>query len=152
MVLADIQKREIADCLEAEMRCFYNRQTGEIKSIIDFEIWYDADKEPWLEDINEIEEHIEDYFAFDNMSSSDSFKIMADFVDNIVDSQIQSKLLNALNKPKPFSHFKSAVDDSGEYRMQWFDYKKSRYLDWVQRQIDLENRIVKLDGISDEFH
>jgi len=55
MVLTDVQIREIADGLESGMRCYYNRLTGDIRTIIDFERWADADREFWEEDLKEIE-------------------------------------------------------------------------------------------------
>lgn len=140
MDLTDVQIREIADDLESGMKCYYNRLTGDIKTIIDFEKWADADREFWEEDLEEIETHFDDFYVFDNLSTSDSFDIMTDFVDVISDTKIKSKLINALNKPKPFSNFKRAIDDSGEYRQQWFEFKASRYIEWVQGQIDFENR------------
>lgn len=142
MVLTDVQIREIADCLDAGMRCYYNRLTGEIKSVIDFNSWSDADEELWEDDLNEIEEHIDNYFVFENMSSSDSFKVMADFVDVVVDSRIQTILIKALTKSKPFRNFKHVIDNSGKYRQQWFDFKKSRYIDWVKHQIVIADGIV----------
>jgi len=141
MVLTDVQIKEIAEYLEAGMKCYYNRLTGEIKTIIDFDSWIDADEELWKEDLNEIDEHFGDYFVFDNMTSNDSFKMMADFVDFVVDSSIQTKLINALNKSKPFRNFKQTIDNSGEYRQQWFDFKRSRYLEWVKDQIETENEL-----------
>jgi len=143
MVLTDVQIREIADCMESGMKCYYNRLTGDIKTIIDFDSWIYADEELWEEDLNEIDEHFGDYFVFENMTSNDSFNLMADFVDVVDDSKIQSKLINALNKPKPFSNFKRAIDVSGDYRQQWFEFKTSRYIDWVKEQIDFENRKLK---------
>lgn len=141
MVLTDVKIREIADGLESGMKCYYNRLTGDIKTIIDFDSWIGADDELWEDDINEIDEHFGDYFVFENMSSNDSFNLMVDFVDVVDDSKIQSKLINALNKSKPFRNFKRAIDDSGEYRQQWFDFKMSRYIEWVKEQIDIENSL-----------
>lgn len=143
MVLTDVQIREIADCMESGMKCYYNRLTGDIKTIIDFDSWIYADEELWEEDINEIDEHFGDYFVFENMTSNDSFNLMADFVDVVDDSKIQSKLINALNKSKPFRNFKQAIDNSSEYRQKWFDFKKSRYIEWVKNQIDTENNLRK---------
>lgn len=143
MVLTDDQIKEIADSLEAGMKCYYNRLTGNIKTIIDFDSWIGADDELWEEDLNEIDEHFGDYFVFENMTSHDSFNLMVDFVDLVVDSRIQTKLINALNKSKPFRNFKHVIDNSGEYRQQWFDFKRGRYIEWVQDQIDTENSLSK---------
>ena len=143
MVLTDDQIKEIADDLEAGMKCYYNRLTGNIKTIIDFDSWSGADDELWEDDLNEIDEHFGDYFVFENMTSHDSFNLMVDFVEIVVDSRIKTKLINALNKSKPFRNFKHVIDNSGEYRQRWFDFKRSRYIEWVQDQIDTENSLSK---------
>jgi hypothetical protein len=74
-----------------------------------------ADEEPWEKDLKELEANWEDYLEFDNMSSRESFEIMADFAENIENSILHNKLINALNKLKPFRNFKWQIDNSGEY-------------------------------------
>lgn len=130
------QIEEIADNLDCGMRCYYNLKTGDLKTIIDFDSWIDADEEPWDEDLKEIEKNRSDYIEFEGMTSNDSFKIMTDFADNIDNKKIQDKLYNALNKSKPFRNFKWQIDNSADYRQQWFDFKKIRYIQLVKDQID----------------
>lgn len=143
MILTIDQIKEIADGLEAGMKCYYNRVTGAIKFILDSDRWIGADDELLEDDLNEIDDHFGDYFVFENMTSHDSFNLMVDFVDLVLDLSIQTKLISALNKSKPFRNFKNVIDNSGEYRQQWFDFKRSRYIDWVQDQIDTENSLSK---------
>ena len=139
MKLTDQQIKEIAENLDAGMKCFLNKRTGEIKTILNFDSWIGADEESWAEEINEIEENWSDYFEFENMSSNDSFKLMADFAESIDNPKLQNSLVNALNRSKPFSNFKWQIDNSGEYRQQWFDYKNKRYTEWVKDQTELLN-------------
>jgi hypothetical protein len=139
MKLTEKQIEEIADNLDSGMRCFYNLKTGEIKTILNFDSWNGADKEPWEEESKEIDDNWGDYFEFEGFESHDSFKIMADFTESINDTRLHDKLINALNRPKPFQNFKWQIDNSGEYRQQWFDYKKMRYIKLVKEQIDLQN-------------
>jgi len=40
------------------------------------------------------------------MSSRDSFNLMADFAESIDNKKLQDRLINALNKSKPFKNFK----------------------------------------------
>lgn len=133
--LTEEQIREIADNLETGMRCYYNTKTGELKTIINTENWLDADMEPWEDDIEEIEENWDDFIEFDNLESHESFEIMEKFAENIDDVRLQEKLFHALNKSKPFRNFKWVVDNSGEYREQWFDFKKQWYIRVVKNQI-----------------
>jgi hypothetical protein len=141
MKLTDQQIIEIADNLDSGMRCFYNKQTGEIKTIINFDSWIGADDEPWEEENRELEENWTDYYEFEGMSSHDSFSIMADFTETVDNLQLQKKLVNSLNKSKPFRNFKWLIDNSGDYRQKWFDYKKMCFIESVKEQIDNYNRI-----------
>ncbi len=136
MKLTEEQIEEIADYLECGMKCFYNLKTGEIKTILDFNCWIGGDKEPWEEESKEIFENYDDYFEFEGLESHDSFQIMADFAESVDNSRLQVKLINALNRKKPFQNFKWQIDNSGKYRQQWFDFKKMRYIQWVKEQIN----------------
>ena len=140
MKLTEKQIEEIADNLDSGMRCFYNLKTGEIKTLLNFDSWIGADEEPWEEESKEIDENWDDYFEFDRFDSHESFQILADFTENLDDLGLQNKLIKALNRPKPFQNFKWQIDNSGEYRQQWFDYKKLRYIQWVKDQIDLNKK------------
>jgi hypothetical protein len=140
MKLTEKQIEEIADNLDCGMRCFYNLKTGEIKTIINFNSWIGADEEPWEKESKEIENNWGDYFEFIGFESHESFKIMADFSEDIEDKRLQVKLINALNRPKPFQNFKWQIDNSGEYRQKWFDFKKMRYIQWVKKQVELSNK------------
>jgi len=139
--LTEQQINDIADFMDSGMKCFYNKSTGEIKTIPNFDSWIMADEEPWEEDLKELDENREDYLEFDNMSSRESFEVMADFAENIDDPILRNKLINALNKPKPFRNFKWQIDNSGEYRQIWFDFKRKRYIERVKEQIEEFNRI-----------
>ncbi|MCU4175117.1 UPF0158 family protein [Carboxylicivirga sp. N1Y90] len=131
--------KEIAENLECGMICYFNVKTGELKTIINSDSWELAEEEAWEEDINEIEENQDAYIEFHGMSSHESFNLMVDFTDMIDDLKLKERLIKGLNKPKPFRNFKWEIDNSGEYRQQWFDFKSSRYISYVQDQIELES-------------
>jgi hypothetical protein len=139
MKLTENQIKEIADNLDCGMRCFYNLKTGEIKTLPNFDSWIGADEELWQEDSKEIDDNWADYFQFEGFESHESFRLMADFAESVGDVRLQDKLINALNKPKPFQNFKWQIDNSGKYRQQWFDFKRMRYIQWVNEQIELKN-------------
>lgn len=44
--------------------------------------------------------------------------------------------INALNRSKPFRNFKWQIDNSGDYRQVWFDFKRRRYKEFVKKQIE----------------
>lgn len=143
MELTEKQIEEIAENLECGMRCFYNLTSGEIKTILNFNNWIGADEEPWEEELEEIEEHWDDYFEFVGFESHESFQIMVDFAESIDDHRLQNRLIGALNKRKPYQHFKWEIDNSGEFRQQWFDYKRMCYIQRVKDQIDLNNMDIE---------
>ena len=132
------QIETIAEELHCGLRCFYNIQTNEIKSIIDIDDQLDLTDE-LKEDLAEIEENWDDYFEFEKMDSRSSFQVMEEFIDAIPDERFQNRLINALNKPKPFRNFKFEIDNNGEYRQAWFDFKKQKMIEWVKDQIDSFN-------------
>lgn len=140
MKLTESQIEEIADDLDCGMRCFYNLKTGEIKTLLNFDNWIGVDEEPWEQESKEIDETLDDYFEFTGFETREFFRMMVDFAEGIDDPKLQDKLINALNRPKPFRNFKWQIDNSGEYRQQWFDYKKMRYVQWVKEQIDLNEQ------------
>jgi hypothetical protein len=54
---------------------------------------------------------------------------------------LQEKLFNALNRKHPFREFKFVIDNSGEYRNAWFDFKNKQYFEWVENQLVTHNNL-----------
>ncbi len=138
--LTDQQIIEIAGELDAGMIPFYHLESGELVVVPDLERFpYVNEEGLWQEDLEEIEENRDDYFEFTAMDSREAFSVMADFAETVEDQKIQDKLMDALNGPKPFRNFKWQIDNSGEYRKKWFDYKTERYIEFVKAQVDFYN-------------
>ena len=114
------------------MRCFYNIETGKIKTILDVNSWEYADEEPWIEESNKINKNIDDYYEFERFKSFESFQIMVDFTEQVEDNELKTKLNSALSNNKPFQNFKWQIHNSGEQRREWFEYKKLRYVRFVK--------------------
>lgn len=131
----------IADSLDAGMCCYYNLKTKEITEIPNFDNWM-SDEEPWQEDIDKIEENWGDYFKIEPMDSNSSFQVMVDFIDTVDNKNLKEKLIKSLNKPKSFRNFKWEIDNSGEVRQKWFDFKKTKYISWVNSKIEEENEFL----------
>jgi hypothetical protein len=138
------QIKEIAEQLDCGMRCYINKETGEIKTVLNFESWQTDNREPWEDVLNELEENWDKYFEVERMESYESFNIMVDFTETVVDTVLRNRLINALNRKHPFQNFKWIVDNSGPYRQRWFDFKNQRLLEWVKNQ--LENTDFKLEN------
>lgn len=137
--LTDKQIKNIAEDLDCGFICYYNKRTGEIKNMLDMDSWDGADEELWEEDQKELEENSADYIEFEGFESRESFIIMEDFAETVDDSKLRDSLINALNKRKPFANFKWQIDNSGDYRQQWFDYKNKRYIEHVKDQLEQYN-------------
>jgi hypothetical protein len=141
MQLSDDQIREIAGNMDVGMRSFYHLKTGEIEAIPDFEQLgaFEGDKELWQELLDKLDENSMDYFEFEKITSRESFEIMADYAETVDNQRLQERLYHALNRSKPFQNFKWEIDNSGEYRQRWFDFKNQRLFEFVQKQIDRYN-------------
>lgn len=53
--------KEIAENMDCGMKCYYQKKTKVITTIIDFESHIGADEEGWEDVINELDEHWGDY-------------------------------------------------------------------------------------------
>jgi hypothetical protein len=131
------QIKEIAGQLDCGFRSFVSKIDGEILFIPDTFKHPDIDMHAWSDEIKKIDANFSDYMEIEQMESRDSFKIMADFVDTLPDSNsLKGRLIHALNKNKPFREFKFVIDNSGEYRQRWFDFKNQRIQQWVIDSFD----------------
>ncbi len=62
---------------------------------------------------------------------------MAAFVEQLDDNPaLQSQLIAALNKRKPFREFKWVIDNSGIYREKWFEFKHEKIKAWVVEKFE----------------
>jgi hypothetical protein len=129
------QIKEIAGSMEAGFRSFFNLKTGELKMLPALDL-LDEDEESWKKVIREIEKNRKFYYEFQMIDSRESYRIMADFAESVNDKKIKENLVEALNRPKPFRNFKFQVDNSGEYRNQWFAFQIERYIEFVKKQIE----------------
>ncbi|TLX72319.1 hypothetical protein E9993_18590 [Labilibacter sediminis] len=121
---------EIADGLSAGLICFFNPDTLEVEDVPK-ELAYDPEEFEMMtcetfESAGLKHENWENCVAIEPMESRDSFKIMEYFVDEVKDINFQEKLINALNRNKPFANFKYLVENS-DYRQQWFDFRQAQY-------------------------
>jgi len=146
MKLTEEQIQKIAENLDSDMCCYCHLKTGEVEITPDFDgDWFGHDTELWQDTLDKLEENEDDYFQFRAMRSVESFKIMAGFTEKVSDQNLQDRLSNALNRPKPFRNFKSEIDNEGEYRERWFDYKNQKAIEFVKYQIEQHNL-----GLMDE--
>ena len=71
----------------------------------------------------EIVENNPDRFVFIiPISSRESFKIMEDFAETILNDLIKNTLRSALSKRKPFRNFKDELNHLPEIQTEWYAY------------------------------
>ena len=121
--------KEIAENIDCGMVCFINTDTLETENA----------PQTFIEDPEEFEmitgmtaedmklKYLdwENYITVIPLESYEAFKIMEYFVDTVSDKILQNKLIDALNRKKPFAGFNSVVDNS-DYRQKWFDFKQQQ--------------------------
>jgi len=128
------QIQEIAEQLDCGFRAFCHKTTGELIFILDTVTFPSADLDAFEEENERLDENRDDYFEIEAMGSSNSFRVMVDFAEQLTNAKVQDALFRALNKRGPFREFKFAIDNSGDVRQQWFDFKNQRYIDWITQQ------------------
>jgi hypothetical protein len=98
------------------------------------------DIEAWQEDIDKVFNNHEKYIGIENMDSSESFRLMEEFVNSLGNNIIKTRLLQALEGRKPFANFGYQIDNLGNCRELWFAFRRNKTIKWVQNQllIDLQ--------------
>lgn len=137
------QIAEIADSLLCGLRSYYNIVSYELIFLPDIYNSFEDFPDEIADDYKKIENNWDEYIEFAKMESWDSFRIMEDFTYEVNDTKLKEQLIRALNKPKPFRHFKFIIDESGEFRERWFEFRLQRMIDWVTNQIDAHNEMVE---------
>jgi uncharacterized protein UPF0158 len=141
VTLSAEQIKEIAEQLEIGFSCFLNKTNNELVFIAGNEDNYaDFDEDDaWADERKKIDANPDDYYEIEKMDSRDSFSVMEDFVYTIDSDELRKELIRALNNKKPFRQFKYVIDDSGEYRQKWFDFRSKKMQEWVVSEIEVIN-------------
>ncbi|RZJ70329.1 MAG: hypothetical protein EOO47_23535 [Flavobacterium sp.] len=133
-----IQIKEIAEQLACGFCCYYHKISGEIVSIPDFEDRMDDIEEFYGEDLAKIKKDKKNFIIINKPSARESFEIMENFIEEVNDTKLKNELINALNKKKPFSHFKLIIETS-IYKQNWFAFKEKQLQQHVLEQISFNN-------------
>jgi hypothetical protein len=135
--LTNQQIEEIASDLDMGFKVFIHKTMREILNFPDeLRIDVDPDEDAFVEDREKYENNSDDYIEIEAMSSTESFEVMESFTQQVSDRILQAKLYDALSKNRPFRRFKDIIDDEGDYRENWFEYKNRKDIEWVNRQIE----------------
>ena len=125
--------KEIAEQLDCSLRTFIHKTTGELLFVPDENDLIDID--PWDQEFEQLENNFSDYYEIDKWRSNDVFEIMTEFAEQVTDYTLKNRLFAALSKNKPFIEFKFVIDNSGDVRQQWFDFKNHWQQDFVSKQL-----------------
>lgn len=128
--------KEIAEQLDCGFRAFIQKTSGQLLFVPDHNNYSDIDIDSWDEELEQLENNFTEYYEIDKWTSSEAFEIMTEFVDQLTDINLQNRLFDALRKNKPFREFKFIIDNSGDFRQQWFDFKNKWQQDFVARQFN----------------
>jgi len=134
--------KEIAEQLDCGFRAFIHKTTGQIIFVPDENSLLGIELDFWNEELEQLENNFTDYYEIDKWTSNEAFEIMSEFADQLTDKNLQSRLFNALRKNKPFREFKFVIDNSGDNKQLWFDFKTKWQQNFVARQL---NRLKPTD-------
>lgn len=128
--------KEIAEQLDCGFRAFIHKTTGQLLFVPDENNYHEIDLDSWNEELEKLESDFLDYYEIDKWTSSESFGMMSEFAEQVADKNLQIRLFDALRKNKPFREFKFVIDNSGDFRQQWFDFKNKCQMDFVARHLN----------------
>lgn len=131
------QIKEIAEQLDFGFKCYWNLKTNELIFVPDLMGNVPVEEEFWEEEFEKIEENAKDLVEIERTTSHDSFLVMVAFCEKLPDHlKLKRRLEQALNKRKPFREFRYEIDDDGDYRQAWFDFKAQKMEEWVIEKVE----------------
>ena len=137
VIITPEKLKEIATEIDMGMKCFYHVPTGALISYPDeMQSHGGFEKDMWKNEMKAVKSARKEYIAFEAMESSQSFRIIENFIYNIEDDDIRGEFENAVARKKPFQQFKYLLLDYPELREQWFKFKDEKNIEWVKEQLD----------------
>lgn len=138
MKLSDEKIDSIAQEVDMGMEVYLHKKTGDTLVIPDQLNMDYAEPGAWDEEIQEVENHRDNYLLIEDMPSREAYRVMEEFVGQIEDETTHMVLDVVLNNAKPFRNFKNTLRRFPEVRQEWFKFKKERMKQWVINQIDTD--------------
>ncbi len=134
---AEIIKGLVQD-LEAGFAIYVNKDTGELKTILDHGDYYDlTGNDYWEKEMEEIENEWPNLAVVHPPASHESFEYMETFVNKVDEKGFRAELINTLNKRRPFATFKALVESS-KYREEWFLHRSSWHYNYLVTQLSYD--------------
>ncbi|WP_310556855.1 UPF0158 family protein [Flavobacterium sp.] len=128
--------KEIAEQFDCGFKCFWNLKNNELIFIPDEDNGF-SDMEFWQDEIDELENNFDEFVEIEKPTSTDSFKMMEEFVaSDIPNKAFKIELSLSLTLKKSFRNFKYLIDNSS-IRDLWFAFKSEQLQKWVETEIEL---------------
>ncbi|HEX7844652.1 MAG TPA: UPF0158 family protein [Chitinophagaceae bacterium] len=119
---------EIADNLEMGFKCYLNRGSLELVAFPDPDQYSDMDNYTWKDELSNLRKNKKKLIEIEKTMPSDSFRVMEEFVLSLPNNSTRIRLVTALEEREPFANFKQQIDNSGQYREQWFAFRRQKIL------------------------
>lgn len=85
------------------------------------------------------------YAAIEPIRTSRAWRIMADFVDGLPDSEATRTLARVLRERKPFARFQQALEGFPQIRCEWLHFKALTYHQMAEDWLELEEIDAELE-------
>ena len=128
---------EVAGNMSTGLISFVNTETLEVDGMpkeIYPDLLFDEEDEEEKDDVYSDEifslPKWKDYITIEPLESSEAYRIMEYFVDNLPKGNAKNMLNNAINGKKPFANFNNFIHQS-EYRELWFEFRDRMYEKYV---------------------
>ena len=151
MKLSEEQIEKIAESIDVGFTYYVNPDTGAAEETLENDENClvpdvdDEDFEAFLEDIpdwqkemlienKEQRERIDSWercIIIEKPDSSEAYKFMEDFVEEIIPEAEQKMYWKALQWKSPFSNFNNLIHNS-EYLDDWYEFKKKKLMEYVR--------------------
>jgi len=132
--------KNIAEAIDSGDVCFVNLDTFEMEGVMSemLDEYPFGDQAEFVQEIIEKVDQWEHMYRIEPLESSDSFRIMEDFVNQCIPKgKFYDRLCDVLSNAKPFRNFRDIIEDS-EYRQDWFDFKLEEKKKYVKTLLDME--------------
>lgn len=129
--------REMADLLDAGQKVWFHRQTREVLSHPDPAHYdFDSEYDYLIEEVmDEVMLDFDQYLEIPTLSSTETYKLMEDYADTLLDDRLRRRLFDALGGKKPFKFFRMAIDEA-DLTDDWYTYRDARLQDYVMSKLE----------------
>jgi hypothetical protein len=113
---------------DQQISYYLDVQTGALISVFG-----DMDDEEEDDELTpRVEEDPDRYRYIDPVGSHESFRWMERFAYSLEDAEVRERLVDALDRPRPFRRFKDALMSFPEVREAWFRYEEERLREYAE--------------------